>query len=106
MQVPQKLLKKPIHKNMQNLISEGKALLHCIKETLWLQKEMKNTKLPDAQANIDNALADYAHATTELLEAFNALKIDEDLYKVLKNGVKEPGKIEQAFKLIDKFLNN
>ena len=87
-------------------MSEGKALMRGIKETLWLQKEMKNTKLPAAQTNIDNALADYSHATTELLEAFNALKIDEDLYKALKNGVKETGKMEQTFKLIDKFLNN
>ena len=87
-------------------MSEGKSLMRWIKETLWLQKEMKSTKLPAAQANIDSALEDYSFATTELLEAFNALKIDEDLYKVLKNGVKETGKIEQAFKLIDKFLNN
>jgi phosphoglycerate-specific signal transduction histidine kinase len=106
MQVPKKLLKKPIHKNMQNLISEGKALMHWIKETLWLQKEMKNTKLPAAQTNIDNALANYTHATDELLKAFNTLKIDEDLYRALKNGVKETGKMEQTIKLIDKFLNN
>ena len=106
MEIPQKNYKKSPQKDMNDLTLEGKALLRYIKETLWLQKEMINIKLPNAQTNINNAMADYSHAATELLEVFNVLQINDEWYKALKNGMKDSSKNALTMSLIDRFLND